>query len=164
MVNSLPSIGGERASKSFAILLDTVLALDQLVWTLWKQIAPKSAVRKEADLPKMTGEYLSGSKEVSTAQVVQNVERTRKLIASLMGAIGRAGAAFARERARIFDPSAIEADARAEKKWNESIEFACWRKYVQLCKEYGAEPIMEKGIQEAMARAAENLLLGRPQG
>lgn len=156
------SVSVERAAKSFALLLDTVLALDQLVWTLWKQISPRSAVRKEADFAKLTAEYLSDSREVSTAQVVQSLERTRKLIASLLGAIGRAGAAFARERARLFDPNAIEADARAEKKWNESVEFACWRKYVQLCKEYGAEPIMEKGIQEAMAKAAENLLLGRP--
>ena len=97
-------------------------------------------------------------------QVAQTLERTRKLIAGLLGAIGRAGAAYARDRARIFDPNSIEADARAEKKWNESVEFACWRKYVQLCKEYGAEPIIEKGIQEAMARAAENLIMGRPVG
>ena len=41
-------------------------------------------------------------------------------------------------------------------------EFACWRKYVQLCKEYGAEPVIEKGIQEAVAKAAENLIMGRP--
>jgi len=81
--------------------------------------------------------------------------------AGLLGAVGRAGNTFARERARLFDPNAIEADARGEKKWNESLEFACWRKYVQLCKEYGAEPVIEKGIQEAMAKAAENLLLGR---
>jgi hypothetical protein len=91
----------------------------------------------------------------------QSLERTRKLIAGLLGAIGRAGAAYARDRARLFDPGAIEADARAEKKWNESLEFACWRKYVQLQKEYGSEATVEKSIQEAMAKAAENLILGR---
>jgi hypothetical protein len=154
-------INAERAAKSMAMLFDMVLTLDQLVWTLWKQIATKSMVRKEADFGKLSGDYLSGSGEVSSAQLQQSLERTRKLIAGLLGAIGRAGASYARDRARLFDPGAIEADARAEKKWNESLEFACWRKYVQLQKEYGSEATVEKSIQEAMAKAAENLILGR---
>jgi hypothetical protein len=157
-----PAPEAERAAKTLAMLFDTVLALDQLVWTLWKQIAPKSMVRKESDFAKLSAEYLGGSKEVSTAQALQSLERTRKLVAGLLGAMGRAGATYARERARLFDPNAIEADARSEKKWNESLEFACWRKYVQLSKEYGAEPAIEKSIQEAMAKAAENLIMGRP--
>jgi hypothetical protein len=151
----------ERAAKSLAMLFDMVVTLDQLVWTLWKQIAGKSMVRKEADFGKLSADYLSGGAEVSSAQLQQSLERTRKLIAGLLGAIGRAGAAYARDRARLFDPGAIEADARAEKKWNESLEFACWRKYVQLQKEYGSEATVEKSIQEAMAKAAENLILGR---
>jgi hypothetical protein len=151
----------ERAAKSLAMLFDMVVTLDQLVWTLWKQIAGKSMVRKEADFGKLSADYLSGGTEVSSAQLQQSLERTRKLIAGLLGAIGRAGAAYARDRARLFDPGAIEADARAEKKWNESLEFACWRKYVQLQKEYGSEATVEKSIQEAMAKAAENLILGR---
>jgi hypothetical protein len=151
----------ERAAKSLAMLFDMVVTLDQLVWTLWKQIAGKSVVRKEADFGKLSADYLSGGAEVSSAQLQQSLERTRKLIAGLLGAIGRAGAAYARDRARLFDPGAIEADARAEKNWNESLEFACWRKYVQLQKEYGSEATVEKSIQEAMAKAAENLILGR---
>jgi len=158
------TVNAERAAKTMAMLVDMVLTLDQLVWTLWKQIAPKSMVRKEGDLVKLSGEYLAGSNEVSTAQLLQTLERSRKLVAGLLGAVGRAGAAYARDRARIFDPNAIEADARAEKKWNESVEFACWRKYVQLCKEYGAEAAIEKSIQEAMAKATENLIMGRPVG
>lgn len=157
-------VSAERAAKALAMLVDMVLTLDQLVWTLWKQIAPKSMVRKEGDLVKLSGEYLAGSNEVSTAQLLQLLERSRKLVAGLLGAVGRAGAGYARERARIFDPNAIEADARAEKKWNESVEFACWRKYVQLNKEYGAEAAIEKSIQEAMAKATENLIMGRPVG
>jgi hypothetical protein len=156
------SIAPDRVDRAFPILLDLALTLDQLVWTLWKQVAPKSVVRKDSDFGSLTGQYLTCSAEVSTAQVIQSLERTRKLIAGLLGAIGRAGGAYARERARLFDPAAIEAATRPEKKWNESSEFACWRKYVQLCREYGAESTIEKGIQEAVAKAAENLILGRP--
>jgi hypothetical protein len=160
-LNGAKPASAERAAKSLAMLFDMVVTLDQLVWTLWKQIAGKSMVRKEADFGKLSADYLSGGAEVSSAQLQQSLERTRKLIAGLLGAIGRAGAAYARDRARLFDPGAIEADARAEKKWNESLEFACWRKYVQLQKEYGSEATVEKSIQEAMAKAAENLILGR---
>ena len=160
-LNGAKAANAERAVKSLAMLFDMVVTLDQLVWTLWKQIAGKSMVRKEADFGKLSADYLSGGTEVSSAQLQQSLERTRKLIAGLLGAIGRAGAAYARDRARLFDPGAIEADARAEKKWNESLEFACWRKYVQLQKEYGSEATVEKSIQEAMAKAAENLILGR---
>lgn len=158
------SVSPERAGKALGLLLDMVLTLDQLAWTLWKQVAPKSTVRREGDLPRLSGEYLAGSAEVSTAQLQQSLERTRKLVAGLLGAVGRAGTTHARERARIFDPTAIEADARAEKKWNESVEYACWRKYVQLNKEYGAEAAIEKNIQEALAKATENLITGRPNG
>jgi hypothetical protein len=158
------AVDGQRAAKALAMLVDMVLTLDQLVWTLWKQVATKSMVRKEADLAKLAGEYLAGNGEVSTAQLLQALEKSRKLVAGLLGAVGRAGATYARERNRIFDPTAIEADARAEKKWNESVEYACWRKYVQLCKEYGTEPAIEKSIQEALVRAAENLIMGRPVG
>lgn len=154
----------ERAAKMLTPLLDMVLTMDQLIWTLWKQLASKSTIRREVDLGKLTGEYLTGNPEVSNTQVAQGLERTRKMIAGLLGAIGRAGGSYARERARLFDPSAIEADARTEKKWNESLEYACWRKYVQLSQEYGAEPVIEKGIQEAVAKAAENLIMGRPTG
>jgi hypothetical protein len=94
----------------------------------------------------------------------QTLEKTRRLVAGLLGAVGRAGPAYARERARLFDPEEIKAHARPNKKWNESLEFACWNTYEQLCKEYGAEAVIEKGIQEALAKGAENLLLGRPAG
>jgi len=154
----------ERAARLLALLLDMVLTMDQLIWMLWKQLAAKSVIRREVDLSKLAGEYLAGNAEVSNTQVSQGLERTRKMIAGLLGAVGRAGSTYARERARLFDPTEIEADVRTEKKWNESLEYACWRKYVQLSKEYGAEPVIEKGIQDAVAKAAENLIMGRPTG
>jgi hypothetical protein len=151
----------ERAAKALGLVLEMALALDQLAWTLWRQVAPRSMVRKEGELQKLASEYLAGSAEVSTAQVQQTIERTRRLTASLLGAMGRAGGGFAKERARLFDPNAIKAVANSEKKMLESIEFACWRKYEQLCKEYGAEGAIEKSLQEAWVRATETIFSGR---
>jgi hypothetical protein len=153
-------INAARAAKALPLMLDMVLTLDQLVWVLWRQVAPKSMVRREVDVSKLTGEYLAGGADVSSAQVSQALEKTRTLIASLLGATRPAGTAFARERGRLFEPNAIEAAARPEKKFAESVEYASWRKYKQLFEAYLTEAKVEKGIEEAMVRAAETLYRG----
>jgi len=154
----------ERTVKLLAITAELALALDQLAWALWKQLAPKSSIRKENDLSRLSGSYLAGDGEVSTAQLSQLVEKTRRLIAGLLGAVGRAGSSYAKRYVTRLSPEVIEDWARMEKKWNESVEAACWRKFVQQAKEYACEPAIENEIQEAIAKSAENLILGRAGG
>src|SRR3954469_25801310 len=154
----------ERAVKLLIITTEFALALDQLAWALWKQVAPKSAIRKEAELNRLAGAYLTGDAEVSTAQLTQPVEKTRRLIAGLLGAVGRAGSSYAKKYISRLSPEMIEDWAKMEKKWNESIEAACWRKFIQQAKEHASEPAIEHEIQEAIAKAAENLILGRVGG
>jgi hypothetical protein len=153
-----------RAVKLLAITADLAVTLDQLAWALWKQIAPKSAIRKEVELNKLAGAYLAGDTEVSTAQLTQPVEKTRRLIAGLLGAVGRAGSSYAKKYITRLSPEVIEDWAKMEKKWNEGIEAACWRKFIQQAKEHASEPAIEHEIQEAIAKAAENLILGRVSG
>jgi hypothetical protein len=151
----------ERAIKLLASAMELVLALDQLVWALWKQLAPKSNIRREADFGRLAGPYLGGDPEVSTQQVAQLLERSRRLIAGLLGAVGRAGSSYAKQHVTRFSPEVIEDWAKMEKKWSESIEQVCWRKYLQQAREYGTEAAIENQIQEAVAKAAENLIMGR---
>ena len=129
--------------------------------SLWKQLAARSAIRKEADLLKLIGPYLAGDTEVSTQQVAQSLEKTRRLIAGLLGAIGRAGSTYARNHAARFAPDVIKDLALMEKKWSEGLEQVCWRKYEQHAKEYSTEAAIENEIQEGIAKAAENLVMGR---
>jgi hypothetical protein len=154
----------ERAVKLLVITTELALALDQLAWALWKQLAPKSAIRKETEFNRLAGSYLAGDADVSTAQLTQPVERTRRLIAGLLGAVGRAGPAYAKKYAARLSPEVIEDWAKMEKKWNESIEAACWRKFVQQAKDHASEPAIENEIQEGIAKAAENLILGKFTG
>jgi len=154
----------ERAVKLLVITTELALALDQLAWALWKQLAPKSVIRKEAEFHRLAGVYLAGDAEVSTAQLTQPVEKTRRLIAGLLGAVGRAGSSYAKKYFARLSPEAIEDWAKMEKKWNESIEAACWRKFVQQAQEHASEPAIEHEIQEAIAKSAENLILGRVAG
>ena len=151
----------ERAVKLLVITTELALALDQLAWALWKQLAPKSSIRKETELGRLAGSYLAGDAEVSTSQLVQPVEKTRRLIAGLMGALGRAGSTYAKKYVSLLSPEVLEDWARMEKKTFESLEASAWRKFVQQAKEHASEQAIEHEIQEAIAKAAENLILGR---
>jgi len=151
----------ERAVKLLVVESEAILALDQLGWTLWKQLAPRSTIRKDAEMAKLAGQYLSGDQEVSTQQLIQALERTRRLIAGLMGAVGRAGNSFAKKLVGRLSPEVIQDLAKMEKKWAESVEQASWRAYERLAKEHLSEPAIENGIQEAMVKVAEDLMTGR---
>lgn len=154
----------ERSVKLLVITAELALALDQLAWALWRQLAPKSAVRKEAEFNRLIGPYLAGDAEVSTTQLTQVVEKTRRLIAGLIGAVGRAGASYAKRYSARLSPEVLEDWAKMEKKFTESLEAACWRKFLQQAKEHASEPAIENEIQEAIAKTAENLILGRSAG
>jgi hypothetical protein len=58
-----------------AITTDLALVLEQLAWALWKQVAPKSTIRKESELSKLAGSYLAGDAEISTAQLTSRSKR-----------------------------------------------------------------------------------------
>jgi|SoiMethySBSTD1v2_1073268.scaffolds.fasta_scaffold529240_1 hypothetical protein len=147
----------ERAVKMLIITAELGLTLDQVAWAIWKQIGTKSAIRKESDIAKLAGPYLAGDVEVSTTQLNQAVEKTRRLIAALLGAVARAGVAYAKAYSTNLAPDVIEDWAKLEKKWNESVETAAWKKFKQLAAEHASEPAIEHQIQEAIAKEAEIL-------
>jgi len=163
-LSSTQALDPARAIKMLAGLLELVLALDQLAWTLWRQIARQPKFQKESDFSKLAGPYLGGDPEVSTQLVAQPLERTRKLIAALLGAVGRVGSTYAKKHGARFTPEIIEDFARLEKKWNENIESVCWRKYRELYKEHASEAAIENELQDGLSKAVESLILGRSVG
>jgi len=150
----------ERAQKLIMGLSTVFQALDQLVWTLWRQLNGKSTYRKEGEFAKSAGAYLTGHPDVSSEQIRQPLERTRRLIAALLGAMGRSGANFAQKHSADLAPESIENSGRIEKKTFESLEAASWRKYRELYKEYSTEQTLESQIQQEFVKSAEELLRG----
>ena len=150
----------ERSQKMMMALGGVFLALDQLVWTLWRQLNTKSIYRKESEFGKMAGPYLASDGEVSTEMVRQPLERTRRLVAALLGALGRGSSNFARRQSTALSPDSIESAARIEKKAFESLEAASWRKYKELFREYSTEQMIESQVQQEFVKAAEELLKG----
>ncbi len=150
----------DRAQKMLVALSQVFLALDQLAWTLWKQLNAKTVFRKEAEFGKLAGPYLAGDTEISTEQIRQPIERTRKLVAALLGATGRSGAKFSGEHCRQFSPEVIENAASMEKRAWVTLESASWQKYKELYKEFSSEQMLESRIQQEFVKATEELLRG----
>jgi hypothetical protein len=156
-----------RVLRLIAVLSDFSVTLDQLSWNVWKQIAPKSIVRREGgadgDFRKIAGPYLTGDDEVSTAQISQVVDKTRQLIAGLLAAVGSTGESFARQFLGRVSPSAIKEKADAESGFFIGPEQKCWRKYLETFNDINGVSI-EKEIAEILARDTEQLILGKGRG
>ena len=122
-----------RALRLLDILIEVTGNLDQLVWQVWKNIAAKSVIQREAgantDFRKTLAPYLSGDSEVSTEQIKQIVNKTRKLVSGLMAAMGNVGEITANKYLDRLSPETIRKLAEADSGVFESLEKKCWRKY-----------------------------------
>jgi hypothetical protein len=155
----------ERTSKLLAALLELVLSLDHLIWNLWKNIAPKSIVRRDAgsDNPRRTiGRYLAGDREVATIQISQMLEKTRQLLGGILSATGTVGETYARNHLEKFAPEKIRAGVEAKSSgFIGNADQKCWRRYVEMASELSGQAI-EKQIIDAIVTYAEELI-SRPE-
>jgi hypothetical protein len=154
----------ERLTKLLAALLEMVATLDNLVWNLWKTIAPKSAVQREAGdgLRRTIGRYLVGDREVATLQINQMFDKTRQLFASLLSAIGPTGETYARNHLETFAPEKIRATVETGG-FLTNVEQKCWRRYIVLASELSG-PLIEKQIVDTIVNYTEEILSGRRRG
>jgi hypothetical protein len=150
----------ERAVKLLAITADLTLALDQLVWALWRQLAPKSLIKKEVEFNRLAGSYLAGDAEVSTTQLAQPIEKTRKMVTALLNAVGLAGKYYAKEYTRHMSPEAIKDVAEMEKRTLETLDAATGRVFVRTAKERATEDGIQHELQEAVVKAATEIYQG----
>jgi hypothetical protein len=143
------------------LLAELIMSLDQVVWTTWRTIAPKSAIRRPTGLQKNMARFAAGDPDVPRGQVSQDLERLRQLVAAIVAAIGNAGRQFAHNYATKFSPTEIEGLAAMERGGMlVSKEVKNWRKYVELSAGRD-EAAIESEIMEAIAAYAESLMKGR---
>lgn len=150
----------QRLGKLLAALLDLVATQDSLVWNLWKNIAPKSIVRREAaeNLRRTVGRYLAGDREVATLQITQMLDKTRQLTIGLLSALGPAGETYARHHLETFAPEKIRATVEAGSPgFLTNVEQKCWRKYVELAGELSG-PAVENQIVNAIVAYTEEII------
>jgi hypothetical protein len=151
----------ERLIKLFTALLEMVVTLDHLIWNVWKNVAPKSSLRRDqgGDNPRRTiGKYLSGDREVATLQITQMLEKTRQLTAGLLSAIGPAGEIFARKHLEKFAPEKIRAGVESKSPgFISNVELKCWRRYVELAADLSGHAV-EMQIVDGIVAYTEELI------
>jgi hypothetical protein len=153
----------ERLNKLLAALFEMVVTLDNLIWNLWKTIAPKSPVRREHgdNFRRTVGRYLAGDREVATLQISQMLDKTRQVLTGLLSAIGPVGETYARHHLETFAPEKIRTAVEAGSSgFLSNLEQKCWRRYVALASELNG-PAIEKQVVDAIVSYAEEVVLGR---
>ena len=155
------AVDEERLTKLFTALLELVVTLDHLIWNVWKNMAPKSSVRRDQtsdNLRRTVGRYLSGDREVATLQITQMLDKMRQLTAGLLSAVGPAGEIFARKYLERFAPEKIRAAVESKSPgFIASVEQKCWRRYVELAAELSGHAV-ETQIVEGIVAYTEELI------
>lgn len=135
-------------------------SLDQLVWATWKQVAPKSDLKRPALVQRTCGRFVAGDPETARPQVAADVDRLRQLTAGLISAIAQAGNLFAQRHVGKFSVANIEVYADKMPGMLVGKEVKCWRQYKELATAMDIQTI-EKEIQNAIAEYTETLIKGR---
>jgi len=156
------AIDGQQLGRLFAGYAEVMLAIDQLAWNVWRNAAPKSAVRRDTsqgDLRTVTRRSLAGDAESAAAhaQVQKQLEATRQLVAGLLAGLGPAGKNFARRYTQHFLPDAIREVVRTEGGGKSDARY--WKKYTDLAAEI-SETTIEDDVQDAVVKYAEDLMRG----
>lgn len=142
-------LDGPRLSDLSAALAGLAHSLDQLAWSSWKRIAPRSELRRGEPLGRMIGEYASG--QAGDLQAIKaEIERLRQLVASLVTAISQVGH-FAHRKLQELRPDLIESSM------GEQGERACWRRYKEIVGAFD-EDELEADMLASIADYAESML------
>lgn len=152
-------IDAERAVLMLGLFAEMTKGLDQVMWSTWKVLSPRSPIKGAGEVTRSMGAYASGRDGVSDQDVQRSVERLRQLSAALVSAISQTGRQFAQQHAERFGPEHIEAWSAREKKSMESSSAVCWRKYKEM---YGTsdQATIEREIMQQIAEYGERLMSG----
>ncbi len=157
------TINSSRVSRLMVHLLESVLGVDDLVWNLWKKIAPKSTVRRKgrADLRSLVGSFLTNDPSVSFADVTAAMDLSRRLNTSLFGALGPMGRNFAQKYSQKYSPEAITEAVELEGGGGflKAKAVLCWQKFEELSADLDEQTITIL-LYEILANYAEELMLG----
>jgi len=163
-LDPLQPVDLQRLYRALAIFAEYYIGLETIIWRTWQELAPTSPVRRDAtvggDVKKVTARYLQGDREVAAEQLRQIVEKTRKLMGGLLGAIPSGGAAFLERFLSEFSPEKVAALAKADKSlggWTDDAK--SWNKYKKMVEDQKGQ-VFEEKMYEAIARKAEALMGG----
>ena len=160
-LQSQQEIDPTRVMEFLAMALTCLCSLDQLIWSTWKEMAPKSVSRRRgAELRRNVGKFLGGDKDVPGVLLNQDMEALRRLIAALVSGISQAGRQFAGKYLARFSPVEIAALANMDSGgFLVGKEVKCWRKYVELTSQLD-EASVEGEVKGVVVDYVESLMKG----
>jgi hypothetical protein len=142
------NLDAERLIRALGILTEVMLALDKALPPIWWKILPgKAMVNKE--LRQMLTSYIAGDERITHVQIREAIDRERRLIAALLGAIPNAIRKSTDDLFTIFNPDTIE-DSVGSAGFMKNRGEQCWLKYRELAEEHFRD-----------ADALEHMLLGK---
>jgi len=157
-------INYRNAFKLLAKLLDSVISMDGITYSVWQKLAPNSRATRTSgdDLRTLCGKYLSGDPNVAFSDVVGAMEKSRQINASMLGAIGALSRVFSRKFSDRLSPQGITSLVDMENPSGsifKAKEKLYWSKYLELSGELEIANL-EKTINESLAEHAEELMAG----
>lgn len=159
------SVDMPRLLSLTSMLVEFVQSLDQLAWETWRRMAPRSTIRRPARLQSTIRRFVGADPEAPHDLISQDLNKLRRLLASLISAVGQAGRQIASGYLKGFSPSEIELLVKTEAGglWKSLIQKSpaakCWEKYVELAAQLTEESI-EREIVAAIVSSAERLMGG----
>lgn len=154
--SALPEAG--RLLELAAMLSELVIRLDQVAWSTWKTMSPRSEFKRRGTTQETMRRFVLGDQDVPRGQVAEELERLRSLTGALISTVGKVGYVAYRQVAK-HSPQEIEVLARPEKKALESLEVACWKKYRQLAGNLD-QALVEAEVLQSMSDVVESLIRG----
>lgn len=145
------------AVELLGVLVEMTRGMDQVMWSTWKVLAPRSGIKGSGELLRHAGAYARGESGIDEAR--KSSERLRQLSAALVSAISQTGRQFSMRHAERFSPEQIEAWSAREKKSVGSSAAECWKKYKEM---FGTadQATIEREIQQQIAEYGERLMIG----
>jgi len=147
----------QRVAALVQKLAGCIYLLDQVVWSTWQEVAPRSSIKRVAEIRQKVILWMTGKAQWS--DVEQDLEMLRMLIAGLVAAISKVGSC-ARHHFEKLSPAAI--DGSTEKEFLVPKEVTCWRKYQELYKGFGES--LELDMMDVIAKYAASMVKpGQPR-
>ena len=149
----------QRALQMAGELAELTINIERIVRSTWREVAPKSELLSNRRLQAQLSAYVAGDEEVSRTQVIEELERVRQMAAGLVAAVGQVGRQFVARYASKYAPMEIETLARQDKRWHESADVACWRKFKELAESMD-EAAMEREVKQIITDYTTSLVKG----
>ncbi|XAL98987.1 hypothetical protein OT109_15550 [Phycisphaeraceae bacterium D3-23] len=131
----------------------------RIVRATWQELSPRSAILPSAELTPMIEQFITGDADISRSQVGDEMERTRRLTAAMIAAIGRLGQVLSEKLTRELGAAVLEQAARQDKRWHEGVEVAAWRVYKERA-ELLDETELDREIRRLLVEYTESVARG----